>query len=112
MDMYGWLQLAAFVGLLLLLTNPMGLYLLSVLDGEGRTWLDPVLKPVELLFYRCFRVDRKQGQDWKQYTISMLMFSLMGLLFTYLILRIQHLLELREPGAGEAAVTSSMCRRR
>jgi len=62
MDMYGWLQLAAFVGLLLLLTKPMGLYLFRVLDGEGRTFLDPVLKPVELLFYRIFRVDRKQEQ--------------------------------------------------
>ncbi len=100
MDMYGWLQLAAFVGLLLLLTKPMGLYLFRVLDGEGRTFLDPVLKPVELLFYRIFRVDRKQEQDWKQYTISLLMFSLIGLLFTYLILRIQHLLPLNPQGFG------------
>ena len=100
MDMYGWLQLAAFVGLLLLLTKPMGLYLLRVLDGEGRTFLDPVLKPVELLFYRIFRVDRKQEQDWKQYTISLLMFSLIGLLFTYIILRIQHLLPLNPQGFG------------
>ena len=100
MDMYGWLQLAVFVGLLLLLTKPMGLYLFRVLDGEGRTFLDPVLKPVELLFYRIFRVDRKQEQDWKQYTISLLMFSLIGLLFTYIILRIQHLLPLNPQGLG------------
>jgi K+-transporting ATPase ATPase A chain len=100
MDIYGWLQLAAFVGLLLVLTKPMGLYLLRVLDGEGRTFLDPVLKPVELLFYRAFRVDRKQEQDWKQYTISLLMFSLIGLLFTYLILRLQHLLPLNPQGLG------------
>jgi potassium-transporting ATPase potassium-binding subunit len=100
MDMYGWLQLAAFVGLLLLPTKPMGLYLFRVMDGEGRTFLDPVLKPVELLFYRIFRVDRKQEQDWKQYTISMLMFSLIGLLFTYLILRLQHLLPLNPQGFG------------
>jgi potassium-transporting ATPase potassium-binding subunit len=100
MDMYGWLQLAAFVGLLLLLTKPIGLYLLRVLDGEGRTFLDPVLKPVELLFYRLFGVDRTQEQDWKQYAVSMLMFSLIGLLFTYLILRIQHLLPLNPQGFG------------
>ncbi|MCX5822851.1 MAG: potassium-transporting ATPase subunit KdpA [Deltaproteobacteria bacterium] len=100
MDIYGWLQLAAFIGLLLFLTKPMGLYLLRVLDGEGRTFLDPVLKPVELLFYRIFRVDRKQEQDWKQYTISLLMFSLIGLLFTYLILRLQHLLPLNPQGLG------------
>ena len=100
MDIYGWLQLAAFLGLLLLLTKPMGLYLVRVLDGEGRTFLDPVLKPVELLFYRIFRVDRNAEQDWKQYTISLLMFSLIGLLFTYLILRIQHLLPLNPQGFG------------
>jgi K+-transporting ATPase ATPase A chain len=100
MDMYGWLQLAAFIGLLLLLTKPMGVYLFRVLDGEGRTFLDPVLKPVELLFYRIFRVDRKQEQDWKQYTVSVLMFSLIGLLFTYVILRIQHLLPLNPQGFG------------
>ena len=52
MDVYGWLQLAIFVGLLLLLTKPMGLYLFRVLDIEGRTFLDPVLKQVEMLFYR------------------------------------------------------------
>jgi len=100
MDMYGWLQLAAFVSLLLLLTKPMGLYLFRVLDVEGRTFLDPVLKPVELFFYRVFRVDRKQEQDWKQYTVSVLMFSLIGLLFTYVILRIQHLLPLNPQGFG------------
>ncbi len=100
MDMYGWLQLAVFIGLLLLLTKPMGLYLFRVLDGEGITFLDPILKPVELLLYRIFRVDRKQEQDWKQYTISLLMFSLIGLLFTYIILRIQHLLPLNPQGFG------------
>jgi K+-transporting ATPase ATPase A chain len=100
MDIYGWLQLAAFIGVLLLLTKPMGLYLFRVLDGEGRTFLDPILKPVELLFYRAFRVDRKQEQDWKQYTVSLLMFSLIGLLFTYIILRIQHLLPLNPQGFG------------
>jgi K+-transporting ATPase ATPase A chain len=100
MDMYGWLQLAIFVGLLLLLTKPMGLYLFRVLDCEGRTFLDPVLKPVELFFYRIFRVDRKQEQDWKQYAISLLMFSFVSLLFTYIILRIQHLLPLNPQGLG------------
>jgi len=100
MDMYGWLQLAAYVGVLLLLTKPMGLYLLRVLDNEGRTFLDPVLKPVERLFYRLFRVDPKQEQDWKQYTISMLMFSLVSLLFTYIILRIQHLLPMNPHNLG------------
>jgi potassium-transporting ATPase potassium-binding subunit len=100
MDIYGLLQLVIFVGLLLLLTKPAGLYLFRVLDSEGRTFLDPVLKPVEHLFYRICRVDRKKEQGWKQYTISVLMFSLIGLLFTYVILRIQHLLPLNPQGLG------------
>jgi potassium-transporting ATPase potassium-binding subunit len=100
MDIYGWLQLTAFVGLLLLLTRPMGLYLLRVLDSEGRTFLDPVLKPLEHVFYRLLGVDRKQEQDWRQYTISLLVFSLIGLVFTYIILRTQHLLPLNPQGLG------------
>jgi len=100
MDRYGWLQLAVFIGALLLLTKPMGLYLARVLDNEGRTFLDPVLKPVELLFYRIFRVDREQEQNWKQYAVSLLLFSLIGLTFTFIILRIQHLLPLNPQGLG------------
>src|SRR3990172_1636140 len=94
MDIYGWLQLAAYVGLLFLLTKPLGLYLYQVLDGEGRTWLDPVLKPLELLFYRLLGVERKEEQGWKQYATSLLVFSLVSFFFTYLILRTQHLLPL------------------
>jgi K+-transporting ATPase ATPase A chain len=78
----------------------MGLYLLRVLDSEGHTFFDPVLKPMELLFYRLFSVDRKQEQDWKQYSISLLIFSLTGLIFTYIILRIQHLLPLNPKNLG------------
>ncbi len=100
MDKYGWLQLAVFVGLLLALTKPAGLYLARVLDGEGRTFLDPALKPVELLLYRLFRVNRKQEQNWKQYASSLLLFSLIGFTFTFILLRVQHLLPLNPQGLG------------
>jgi len=100
MDRYGWLQLAVFIGALLLLTKPMGLYLARVLDGEGRTLLDPAVKPVERLFYRMFRIDPQKEQDWKQYAVSLLLFSLTGLIFTYIILRVQHLLPLNPQGLG------------
>jgi K+-transporting ATPase ATPase A chain len=91
-DPFGWLQLSLFLGLLLRLTRPMGIYLFRVLDMQGKTFLDPVVRPVERCFYFLLRVDPKMEQDWKQYTISMLAFSLGGTLFTYAILRIQHLL--------------------
>ncbi len=100
MDFYGWIQLALYILILLLLTKPVGLYLVRVLDAEGTTFLDPVLRPVERLLYRLFGMDPKKEQDWSQYTVSMLSFSLVGLLFTYAILRLQHLLPLNPQGFG------------
>ena len=90
MDLFGWIQLALYIILLLLLTKPVGLYLVRVLDAEGKTFLDPGLKPVERLLYRIFVLDPKKEQEWKQYTVSMLLFSLVGLLFTYAVLRLHH----------------------
>ncbi len=95
-----WLQLALFVGALALMTKPMGLYLIHVLDARGRTWLDPVLKPVERLTYRLIGVQPDQEQDWKGYAFAMLLFSLVSCLFTYAILRLQHLLPLNPQAFG------------
>ena len=100
MDIIGGLELALFVGLLAALTKPVGLYLVRVLDVEGRTFLDPVLKPLEKLVYRILRVDPRQEQDWKHYAFSFLAFSLVGLLFTYAVLRLQHLLPLNPQKFG------------
>ncbi|MCX5801746.1 MAG: potassium-transporting ATPase subunit KdpA [Candidatus Eisenbacteria bacterium] len=100
MDLIGWIQLTIYVLVLLALTKPMGLHLVRVLDAEGKTLLDPVLGPVERSLYRLFGVDSKKEQDWKQYTLSLLAFSLIGLLFTYAILRLQHLLPLNPQGFG------------
>lgn len=94
MTLYGWIELALFSILLFLLTKPTGLYLVKVLDAEGKTLLDPVLKPLERIFYRLFRVDPKQEQDWKSYAWSMLIFSFVSCLFTYAILRLQQYLPL------------------
>ena len=99
-DTFGWIQLTIYVGVLLLLTRPIGMYLFRVLDAEGKTILDPVLGPVEKCFYFLLRIDPKKEQDWKQYTLSMLAFSLVGLLFTYAILRLQHLLPLNPQDLG------------
>ena len=100
MDLYGWIQLALFLGLLLLVTRPMGVYLFRVLDPQGKTFLDPVLKPVERLCYRLMGIDPKAEQDWKRYAVSMLVFSLVGLLLTYAILRLQGLLPLNPQRLG------------
>ncbi|MFA6545119.1 MAG: potassium-transporting ATPase subunit KdpA [Limisphaerales bacterium] len=95
-----WLQLAIFVGVLALITKPLGLYLVQVLDANGRTWLDPVIRPLERLSYRLMGVKADQEHDWKQYTFAMLLFSLASCLFTYAILRLQHLLPLNPQGLG------------
>ena len=57
----GWIQLALYLGLLLLITKPLGLYLLQVLDARGRTWLDPIIGPLERSTYRLGGVDSRQG---------------------------------------------------
>ena len=100
-----WLQFALFVGALLLITKPLGLYLCRVLDPRGRTWLDPVIRPVERLTYRLAGIKPEEEQSWIGYTLSLLIFSLVGLLFTYFILRYQDRLPLNPqhlPGVAPA----------
>jgi K+-transporting ATPase ATPase A chain len=100
MDLSGWLQLALFVGLLFAVTKPLGLYLARVLEPDGKTWLDRPLKPLERLLYRILGVDPRMEQDWRHYARSLIVFSLAGLLFTYAVLRLQHLLPLNPQKFG------------
>src|SRR4029077_9560420 len=94
MQASGWLQFALYVVALALITKPMGLYLLRVLDINGKTWFDPVLRPLERGTYRVMGVDPSKEHHWKQYALAMLLFSLVGCLFTYAILRLQYFLPL------------------
>jgi K+-transporting ATPase ATPase A chain len=100
MDLSGWLQLALFLGLLAAVTKPLGLYLVRVLESDGKTWLDRPVKPVERLLYRVLGVDQKKEQDWRHYARSLIVFSLAGLLFTYAVLRLQHILPLNPQRFG------------
>jgi len=100
MNTSGWIQLALYVATLAILTQPMGIYLMAVLDADGKTWLDPVLKPLERLTYKIMGLRAGDEQDWRQYTLAMLLFSLVGCLFTYTILRLQNLLPLNPQGFG------------
>jgi potassium-transporting ATPase potassium-binding subunit len=87
----GWLQIAIFFLLVLLTTKPLGRYMARVFEGR-RTFLDPVLVPVEKLLYRLTRVDRQDEMRWTEYGVAMLLFSLITLLLTYVIERAQHIL--------------------
>jgi hypothetical protein len=60
----------------------MRLYLMLALHANGRTWLDPLLRPLERMTYRLMGLDPNKEQDWKQYTFAMLFFSLVGCVFT------------------------------
>ena len=90
MNISGWLQLALYLVLLILITKPLGIYLFQVLDANGKTFLDPVIKPFERLTYRIFGVNPEKEQGWILYTIAMLIFEVVTVLLTYLILRFQN----------------------
>ncbi len=93
-----WLQFALYVGALLLITKPLGLYLVQVLDVRGTTWLDRIVRPIERLTYRVCGINPLQEQGWIGYTMSLLAFSLVGMLATYFILRHQDHLPLNPQG--------------
>jgi K+-transporting ATPase ATPase A chain len=84
----GWLQFVVFFAVLLLLMRPLGLYIARVLEGQ-KTFLDPLLRPIERLIYRACGIQAEQEMSWQQYSIAMLIFSFVSLLLTYLIERAQ-----------------------
>ena len=92
----GWLQIAFFFVLLLLAAKPMGLYMARVYERK-KTWLDPVLGPVERLLYRVTGVDANAEMRWTEYGAAMLIFSCATLLLTYAIERLQHAIPLWNP---------------
>ena len=94
MNTHQWLELALYIGALVLVTKPLGIYINRVLDANGRTFLDPVFRPLEKLTYKILRIDPAKEHDWKQYAFAMLAFSLASCLFTYAILRLQDILPL------------------
>ncbi len=95
----GWLQIIVFFAVVLALVKPLGLYLHHVYEGE-RQPLPRVLGPVERGVHCLTGVDPKKEQDWKAYTLSVLAFSLFGLLVTYILQRIQQALPLNPQHFG------------
>ncbi len=84
----GVLQVLLFLIIVLLLTKPLGLYMYKIFNGE-RTWLSPVFVPVERFFYRLCGINPEEEQKWTGYMISVLIFSVVGMLLLYLIERTQ-----------------------
>ena len=111
MSANGWLQFAFYCLVLLATVRPVGIYLARVLEGE-RTWLDPVLRPIERLIYKLCGVNAAQEMNWREYAFAMLGFSAVSLLLTYAIERLQALLPSESAGTGRRRPRSGLEHRR
>ena len=89
----GWLQILLFLAVVLLVTKPLGVFMARVF-GRERTFMDPVLRPLERLVYRVTGVDENHEMRWTEYAISMLLFSLVSMLVLYILERLQAYLPL------------------
>ncbi|MFZ0707238.1 MAG: potassium-transporting ATPase subunit KdpA [Candidatus Korobacteraceae bacterium] len=104
MTVNGWLQIALFLALVLLVTKPMGVFMTRVFNRE-RTFLDPVLRPIERLVYRLTAVDENHEMRWTEYAVAMLLFSVVSMLVLYAMERLQVHLPLNPqkfPGVAQA----------
>ena len=89
----GWFQISLYVLAIFLVTKPLGIFMARVFGGQ-KTFLDPVLRPVERLIYRLCGVDEKREMRWTEYGAAMLLFSGVSLIFLYLTERMQQWLPL------------------
>jgi K+-transporting ATPase ATPase A chain len=87
----GWFQIAIFFLLVLAVTKPLGVFMTRVFNRE-RTFMDPVLRPIERLLYRVTGVDEEHEMRWTEYAVSVLLFSAVSMLVLYLIMRVQNYL--------------------
>jgi len=106
MTFNGWLQIAIYFALVLLFVKPFGLFMYRVFEGE-RTFLHPVLRPVERAVYWCCGVDESKEQNWLTYTVAMLFFSIAGFVTLYLLQRFQDVLPFNPQGMSAVEQTSS-----
>ena len=93
MTINGWLQIAIYLALILAVTKPIGVFMTRVFNRE-RTFMDPVLRPIERLIYRLTGVDENHEMRWTEYAFAMLLFSVVPMLLLYAIERLQGFLPL------------------
>jgi K+-transporting ATPase ATPase A chain len=105
MTFNGWLQIALYCALLILITRPLGGYMTRVFNGE-RTLLSPVLRPLERGLYRVSGVDEAQEQHWVTYAVAMLAFTFAGFIVLYALQRLQDVLPFNP--AGQSAVSPDL----
>ena len=100
----GWFQILFFLALIFTVTKPMGIFMAKVFNRE-RTFMDPVLRPMERMLYRVTGVDENHEMRWTEYAISMLLFSAVSMLLLYLIERVQKFLPFNPQGFGAVTPT-------
>src|SRR4029079_19442291 len=91
MTMIGWLQIILFCAIIVALTKPLGGYMTAVFNGE-RTFMSPVLRPIEAGIYWVSGVDERREARWLTYTVAMLLFHVGGFLIIYGVMRLQAML--------------------
>ena len=105
MTAIGWIQIVLYCAIVVALVKPLGWYMTQVFSGE-RTFLSPVLRPVESVLYWIAGVKEKREQHWLTYTVTMLLFHIVGFLSLYAILRLQAILPFNP--AGQSAVAEDL----
>ena len=84
----GWLQIFVFLALVLLVTKPLGAFMARVF-GREKTWLDPLMRPVERVLYKLTGVDEAHEMDWKEYALALILFSGVSMILLYVLQRVQ-----------------------
>src|ERR1700734_862774 len=105
MTLIGWIQILIYCAIIIAITPILGSYMTRVFNGE-RTFLSPVLRPVEVVLYKIAGVDEQREQGWLSYTVAMLLFHVGGFLILYLLMRAQALLPFNP--AGQSAVAEDL----
>src|SRR5580698_1089837 len=105
MTAIGWVQILLYCVIIAAITPPLGAYMTRVFNGE-RTWLTPILRPVEIAIYKIAGVDERQEQHAVTYTVGMLLFHVGGFLILYMLMRAQALLPFNP--AGQSAVAQDL----
>jgi K+-transporting ATPase ATPase A chain len=108
----GWFQIGFFLLVIFLITKPLGVFLARVFSGD-KTFLDPVLRPIEKFVYRLTGIDEKHEMRWTEYAVAMLLFSAVSMALLYLMERVQKFLPLNpqkfvnlEPGLAFGTAAS------
>ena len=103
----GILQISIYFLIILAVAKPMGIFMARLFEGK-RTFLHPILRPLETVIYKFVGVQETTEQRWTQYTASLLAFSIFSFLFVYLLQRMQGILPLNPQGFGAAQTTPDL----